>query len=173
MDCPAHITHEFLAAQGKKTSPLNPGKMAVINDILISKLGTRRERAVKALRNMGPAVLNGGFSTFLSFVLLANSTSHVFETFFKVKDFCFVHQNGDTETEMGVVIFYLQIFFLVVAFALYNGLVVLPIILSHFGPTSSTTSRSAQDHFPNGRQLKEQTGHEKDLEMEMLPSKRD
>jgi hypothetical protein len=33
---------------------------------------------------MGPAVLNGGFSTFLSFILLATSDSHVFATFFKV-----------------------------------------------------------------------------------------
>jgi hypothetical protein len=33
---------------------------------------------------MGPAVLNGGFSTFLSIVLLCNSNSHVFLTFFKV-----------------------------------------------------------------------------------------
>ena len=46
--------------------------------------GTRLERAQKSLRNMGPAVLKGGFSTFLSFILLANSNSHVFETFFKV-----------------------------------------------------------------------------------------
>ena len=71
--------------------------------------GTRLERAQKSLRNMGPAVLKGGFSTFLSFILLANSNSHVFETFFKI-------------------------FFLVIMFALYNGLVILPIILSHIGP---------------------------------------
>ena len=42
------------------------------------------ERAKKSLKYMGPAVLKGGFSTFLSFILLANSNSHVFETFFKV-----------------------------------------------------------------------------------------
>jgi len=47
--------------------------------------GTRDERARQALVNIGPAVLNGGFSTFLAFVLLANSKSHVFITFFKVK----------------------------------------------------------------------------------------
>ena len=47
-------------------------------------VGSRVERTKKALKNMGPAVLNGGFSTFLSFILLATSGSHVFETFFKV-----------------------------------------------------------------------------------------
>ena len=52
--------------------------------MVIFFIGTKIERSKKALRNMGPAVLNGGFSTFLSFVLLANSGSHVFETFFKV-----------------------------------------------------------------------------------------
>ena len=35
-------------------------------------------------RNIGPAVLNGGLSTFLAFILLAFSNSYVFLTFFKV-----------------------------------------------------------------------------------------
>ncbi len=34
---------------------------------------------------MGPAVLNGGLSTFLAFFLLAFSDSYVFLTFFQVK----------------------------------------------------------------------------------------
>ena len=33
---------------------------------------------------MGPAVFNGGFSTFLAFILVAFSDSYVFTTFFKV-----------------------------------------------------------------------------------------
>ena len=33
---------------------------------------------------MGPAVMNGGLSTFLAFVLLGFSNSYVFSTFFKV-----------------------------------------------------------------------------------------
>lgn len=47
-------------------------------------VGTREERSKQALINIGPAVLNGGFSTFLAFILLAGSHSHVFITFFKV-----------------------------------------------------------------------------------------
>ena len=42
------------------------------------------ERAASALSEIGPAVFNGGFSTFLAFILLAASTSYVFKTFFKV-----------------------------------------------------------------------------------------
>jgi len=86
VDSAAHITHEFLASPG-----------------------SRNYRARAALKNIGPAVLNGGFSTFLAFVLCARSNSHVFSTFFKI-------------------------FFLVIVFAMYNGLVVLPVLLSFIGP---------------------------------------
>jgi len=61
VDYSAHIAHNFMEHQG-----------------------TGDERALKTLVDMGPAVLNGGFSTFLAFILTAASTSHVFITFFKV-----------------------------------------------------------------------------------------
>ena len=65
----------------------------------------------EALADIGPAVFNGGFSTFLAFILLANSKSHVFSTFFKV-------------------------FFLVIVFGLFNGLLLLPVMLSLVGPAA-------------------------------------
>lgn len=43
------------------------------------------ERSIATLGNIGPAVFNGGLSTFLAFVLLGASNSHVFTTFFKVQ----------------------------------------------------------------------------------------
>eukprot|EP00092_Neocalanus_flemingeri_P008175 GFUD01008815.1.p1 GENE.GFUD01008815.1~~GFUD01008815.1.p1 ORF type:complete len:989 (+),score=163.46 GFUD01008815.1:223-3189(+) len=86
VDYSAHIAHAFMSTQG-----------------------TRDERVKAALVDIGPAVFNGGFSTFLAFVLLAGSKSHVFATFFKV-------------------------FFLVVLFGLYNGLFMLPVALSFIGP---------------------------------------
>ena len=50
--------------------------------------GTDRTRKTReSLVQMGPAVFNGGFSTFVAIVLLVSSTSYVFTTFFKVK-FC-------------------------------------------------------------------------------------
>merc|ERR1712241_1491920 len=88
VDYSVHVAHAFLANSG-----------------------TRDERVKLALTEIGPAVFNGGFSTFLAFVLLAGSKSHVFMTFFKV-------------------------FLLVVVFGLYNGLFVLPVVLSLIGPAS-------------------------------------
>ena len=61
VDYSAHIVHNFL-----------------------EQTGDGNQRTVQTLRDIGPAVLNGGFSTFLAFVLTASSTSHVFITFFKV-----------------------------------------------------------------------------------------
>lgn len=42
------------------------------------------DRARAAVTQIGPAVLNGGISTFLAFCLLAGSESYAFQTFFKV-----------------------------------------------------------------------------------------
>ncbi|XP_035696826.1 NPC1-like intracellular cholesterol transporter 1 [Branchiostoma floridae] len=77
--------------------------------------GTRQERALLTLSNMGPAVFNGGFSTFLAIVLLASSQHYVFITFFKV-------------------------FFLVLLFGCLHGLVFLPVILSWLGPAPYDTA---------------------------------
>ncbi|KAL8606350.1 hypothetical protein ACOMHN_050830 [Nucella lapillus] len=71
--------------------------------------GPRMERTVMTLRNIGPAVFSGGFSTFLAFVLLANSASYGFVVFFRV-------------------------FSTVVLFGLYHGLAFLPVVLSIVGP---------------------------------------
>ena len=106
VDYSSHIAHRFL---------IEPGV-------------SRDARLVSTLTNMGPAVLNGGVTTTLAFILLANSQSHVFITFFKV-------------------------FFLVVSFGLYHGLIVLPVVLSLLGPESHTVVvQTAQaEHFENGK----------------------
>ena len=72
--------------------------------------GDKNKRIEKTLANIGPAVFNGGFSTFLAFILLMNSQSYVFMTFFKI-------------------------FSLVVFFGLFHGMVFLPVILSLIGPS--------------------------------------
>ncbi|XP_024940827.1 NPC intracellular cholesterol transporter 1 isoform X2 [Cephus cinctus] len=71
--------------------------------------GTRNERTITTLAVIGPAVFNGGFSTFLAFVLLSASEAYLFSTFFKL-------------------------FTSVVIFGLYHGLLFLPVILSLLGP---------------------------------------
>ncbi|KAK4313685.1 hypothetical protein Pmani_014974 [Petrolisthes manimaculis] len=71
--------------------------------------GTRDERARVAVSIMGPPVINGAFSTFLSFSFLWFSDSYVFLSFFKI-------------------------FFGVFVFGVFNGLVFLPVLLSVVGP---------------------------------------
>ncbi|BFY99481.1 hypothetical protein BsWGS_02520 [Bradybaena similaris] len=70
--------------------------------------GSRNDRVKATLSSIGPAVFNGGFSTFLAFLLLADSESYGFQLFFKV-------------------------FFSVVVFGLFHGLAFLPVVLSLVG----------------------------------------
>ncbi|PBC29212.1 Patched domain-containing protein [Apis cerana cerana] len=71
--------------------------------------GSKKERAIETLSIIGPAVFNGGLSTFLAFVLLGSSDAYLFNTFFKL-------------------------FTCVVIFGLFHGLLFLPVILSLLGP---------------------------------------
>ncbi|XP_012234648.2 patched domain-containing protein 3 [Linepithema humile] len=75
----------------------------------IRSSGSKQERALTTFSVIGPAVLNGGLSTFLAFVLLGFSRAYLFTTFFKL-------------------------FTSVVLFGLFHGLLFLPVILSLAGP---------------------------------------
>ena len=72
IDYSAHVAHCFLVTE-------IPDKSGQVPDWSGNDL-----RAIRALSDIGPAVLNGGFSTFLAFVVTSTSESHVFLTFFKV-----------------------------------------------------------------------------------------
>lgn len=91
VDYAAHIGHAFMTATG-----------------------STNKRTRDSLTQVGTAVFNGGFSTFLAFVPLAFSLSFVFWTFF-------------------------QIFFLVSMFGLFHGLIYLPVALSVYGPSPYTS----------------------------------
>ena len=71
-------------------------------------IGSSVERAKASLHDICPAVLNGGMTTFLALVVLADSNSHAFLTFFKV-------------------------FFLTVVFGMFHGVVFLPALMSWIG----------------------------------------
>nr|XP_012227494.1 PREDICTED: patched domain-containing protein 3-like [Linepithema humile] len=75
----------------------------------IRSSGSKQERALTSLSVIGPAVLNGGLSTFLAFVFLGFSQAFIFMTFFRL-------------------------FTSVVLFGLFHGLLFLPVILSLAGP---------------------------------------
>ena len=108
LDYAAHIAHTFMITPGENGD----------------------KRAIQTLADIGPAVMNGGFSTFLAFITTCASESHVFLTFFKVK-FLSQHLSSNFtnffDNKKNPIF---QIFFLVVAFGLYHGLVVLPVLLS-------------------------------------------
>ena len=71
--------------------------------------GTPDERLQGCLANMGVAVLNGAFSTFLAVLLLGGSQSYVFVTFFRQ-------------------------LFLCIVFGLGHGLILLPVLMSLAAP---------------------------------------
>ena len=72
------------------------------------------ERAKHSLRTIGPAVMNGGMTTFLSVIMLCGSQSHLFITFWKI--FC-----------------------LTVIFGLFHGIIILPVVLCYIGPSEKKT----------------------------------
>jgi hypothetical protein len=88
----------------------------------ITASGSRLQKTLKSLEVIGPAVLNGGVTTFLALILCGWSTSHTFVIFFKV-------------------------FILTVVFGLYHGLCLLPVLLCLFGPVSD----NLEDHQTEGK----------------------
>ncbi|XP_033738754.1 patched domain-containing protein 3-like isoform X3 [Pecten maximus] len=93
---------------------------AHIGHMFMTVQGTRPERVVETLKKIGPAVFSGGFSTFLAFLLLCNSYSYGFSLFFRV-------------------------FFTVVLFGLFHGLIYLPVVLSWIGPEPYDTHLTTED----------------------------
>ncbi|XP_058824384.1 NPC intracellular cholesterol transporter 1-like [Topomyia yanbarensis] len=71
--------------------------------------GNRNQRALETVLHIGAAVLNGGGSTILALSVLSGSQAYTYRTFFKI-------------------------FLLVILIGLFNGLVLLPVILSQVGP---------------------------------------
>ena len=90
--------------------------------------GSRRERAAAAMVEMGPAVLNGGVSTLIAFILLAGSDSHVFSVFFRI-------------------------FLLVVCLGLFHGLILLPVLLALIGPAPYENAKSLDGELDKKKSL--------------------
>ena len=76
-----------------------------------------------ALSTIGPAVLNGGLTTFLALVLGSFSTGHVLLTTFKS-------------------------FTLIAVFGLFHGLVFFPVVLATLGPVDELQTGSSNDTPP-------------------------
>merc|ERR1719192_1774396 len=80
---------------------------------VLSKETTKANRVTDSLYRVGSSVFNGAFSTFLAVVAMSNSQTYVFRVFFKQ-------------------------FFLVTSMGVFHGLIVLPVLLSWFGPDPMT-----------------------------------
>ena len=74
---------------------------------------TKNKRVIKAMDDLGVAVVNGSISTFLAIIVLSGSNSYIFTQFFKS-------------------------WFAIVVFGSLHGLVLLPVILSYIGPAANT-----------------------------------
>ena len=78
----------------------------------------KKRRMIESLQAVAPAVLYGGLSTLLAVILLSFSDIYIFTAFFKI-------------------------FLLVVLFGLFNGLVMLPVLLSNLGPNERITTQTS------------------------------
>ena len=77
-------------------------------------VGSNVQRVKTSIRTIGPAVANGGMTTFLSVVMLSGSHSYILKAFWKI-------------------------FFFTVVFGQFQGLVLLPVILCYLGPCEKPT----------------------------------
>ena len=81
--------------------------------------GTRRQRVRSAVTKVGPAVFNGGVSTFLAICEVAFSGNYVSRLFFK----CFM---------------------MITFFGLFHGLATLPVVLS-LGPKEKSGTKKSEE----------------------------
>lgn len=79
----------------------------------------RTTRALISVRHIGAAVAYGAGSTLIAVLMLAFSSSYIFISFFRI-------------------------FFLVILFGLWHGLIMLPVVLSIIGPPSLHVTQQRQ-----------------------------
>lgn len=91
-----------------------------ISRAFLEHVGTRRERAIKALTAMGPPVFNAAFSTFLGIIVLAGAKSYIFQTLFKG-------------------------FLVLIIIGVLHGLILTPVVLSLIGPRSIYENQDEKD----------------------------
>lgn len=109
VDYSAHIGHAFLMAEApdvdeKTGEPLTPHQKRV-------------HKAREALGSMGASVFHGAFSTFLAIIVLAPSSSYIFQSFFKM-------------------------WFGIILFGVANGFILLPVLLACCGPLNTVGTKN-------------------------------
>jgi len=117
VDYSAHIGHAYLVASG-----------------------TRQERSNEAVLSMGPAVFNGGLTTFLAVVLTSMGSGYISVTFFKILA-------------------------LTTMFGLFHGLVLLPVILSLIGPTDVSLPQTTEDLAEDSKNMEANQNQSNDQQL--------
>lgn len=120
-----------------------------ISRSFLEHVGSRTERAIKALATMGPPVFYAGFSTFLAIVILSVAKSYIFQVIFKG-------------------------FLFLIAMAFLHGLILGPILLSLIGPRSffadeaekEGAEKQLEELVTGGMTTKGSTDDEAGVEME-------
>lgn len=102
-----------------------------IGHTFMTVAGEKNHRMIVTVKEIGPPVFHGGFSTFIAVLPLSISITYPFQTFFKI-------------------------FFLVVLFGLFHGLVYLPVLLSLAGPTCYPTASEREITAPSLKKKKEE-----------------
>lgn len=87
---------------------------------MIINEGNQNERALRTVLHIGSAVIYGGTSTILSLAVLFHSKAYTYRAFFRI-------------------------FFFVVMYGLFNGVVFLPVVLSIVGPKSYKTRKAQEE----------------------------
>ena len=128
VDYSAHIGHAFLTID-PPTEHLDGSPT--------SKREQRIFKARGAIGQMGPSVFHGAFSTFLAIVVLAPSSSYIFQNFFKM-------------------------WFGIIIYGVANGFVFLPVLLSLCGPLNKV--QHAKGHGARDTQVMSDT--EKEIELQ-------
>jgi multidrug efflux pump subunit AcrB len=96
---------------------LSVDAVAHITHCFLAHDGTGDERAAQAVVEIGRSVFNGAMSTMIVLIPLAAAQTYIFQVFFRT-------------------------FMAIIGYSAFNGLVVLPVILSVVRPTSFNTIRN-------------------------------
>ena len=83
---PVHICHAFLTVAGTKKERAHAAMVHIYFHLISYRnyFSLFIDLFISSQVDMGPAVLNGGVSTLIAFILLVSSDSHVFSSFFKI-----------------------------------------------------------------------------------------
>jgi multidrug efflux pump subunit AcrB len=126
---------------------LSVDAVAHITHSFLAHDGTGNERAAQAVTEIGRSVFNGAMSTMIVLIPLVGARTYVFQVFFRT-------------------------YVAIIGFSAFNGLVVLPVILSMVQPTSFNTIRNKLGMAEQGHSEKDAQSAIESANTDHQPEKR-